>query len=174
MKTNTAASPYKRHRYPAEIIANTVLWAQFFRKLLKGCQYVPRVLITDKLASYDAAKREILMGVEHRQHKRLNNRAENSHQPTRKREQTMRHFTSAGHAQRFAQGAPAPTASFGTISVPVGIACKRTPTKGNERNAVGDSWYGTMLLEFTRQHKDVGEVAVCGSFSRFVECMVSP
>ena len=73
----------------------------FFRKLLKGCTYVPRVIITDKLASYGAAKRDILPGVEHRQHKRLNNRAENAHQPTRQRERTMRRFKSAGHAQRF-------------------------------------------------------------------------
>jgi putative transposase len=79
---------------------------KFFRKLLKGCQYVPRVLITDKLGSYAAAKKEVLPSVEHRQHKRLNNRAENSHQPTRQREQTMRKFKSPGHAQRFlaAQG----------------------------------------------------------------------
>ena len=79
---------------------------KFFRKLLKGCPYVPRVLITDKLASYGAAKKEVLPSVEHRQHKRLNNRAENSHQPTRQRERTMRCFKSAGHAQRFlaAQG----------------------------------------------------------------------
>ncbi len=74
---------------------------KFFRKLLKGCQYVPRVLITDKLGSYAAAKKEILPGVEHRQHKRLNNRAENSHQPTRQRERTMRGFKSGAHAQRF-------------------------------------------------------------------------
>jgi len=74
---------------------------KFFRKLLKGCQYVPRVLITDKLASYGAAKKEVLPSVEHRQHKRLNNRAENSHQPTRQRERVMRRFKSAGHAQRF-------------------------------------------------------------------------
>src|SRR5881394_4045358 len=74
---------------------------KFFRKLLKGCQYVPRVLITDKLASYAAAKKEVLPSVEHRQHKRLNNRAENSHQPTRQRERVMRRFKSAGHAQRF-------------------------------------------------------------------------
>jgi len=74
---------------------------KFFRKLLKGCQYVPRVMITDKLASYGAAKKELLRSVEHRQHKRLNNRAENSHQPTRQRERTMRRFKSAGHAQRF-------------------------------------------------------------------------
>src|SRR3954471_2655602 len=79
---------------------------KFFRKLLKGLAYVPRVVITDKLASYGAAKRDVLPSVEHRQHKRLNNRAENSHQPTRERERTMRRFKSAGHAQRFlaAQG----------------------------------------------------------------------
>jgi putative transposase len=74
---------------------------KFFRKLLKGCQYVPRVVITDKLGSYEAAKNEVMPGVEHRRHRRLNNRAENSHQPTRQRERTMRRFKSAGHAQRF-------------------------------------------------------------------------
>jgi putative transposase len=74
---------------------------KFFRKLLKGCQYVPRVLITDKLGSYEAAKKEVRPSVEHRKHKRLNNRAENSHQPTRQRERTMRCFKSPGHAQRF-------------------------------------------------------------------------
>ncbi len=74
---------------------------RFFRKLLKGLQYVPRVIITDKLKSYGAAKAEVMPGVEHRQHKGLNNRAENSHQPTRVRERVMRRFKSAGHAQRF-------------------------------------------------------------------------
>ena len=74
---------------------------KFFRKLLKGLTYVPRVIITDKLKSYGAAKREILPGVEHRQHRYLNNRAENSHQPTRQRERRMQEFKSAGHAQRF-------------------------------------------------------------------------
>src|SRR2546427_11017182 len=74
---------------------------KFFRKLLKGLTYVPRVLITDKLKSYGAAKREILPGVEHRQHRYLNNRAENSHQPTRQRERRMQRFKSPGHAQRF-------------------------------------------------------------------------
>ena len=52
---------------------------KFFRKLLKGLTYVPRVIITDKLKSYGAAKRESLPSVEHRQHRYLNNRAENSH-----------------------------------------------------------------------------------------------
>ncbi len=74
---------------------------RFFRKLLKGLQYVPRVIITDKLRSYQAAKSEIIPGVEHRCHKGLNNRAENSHQPTRVREKVMRRFKSAGQAQRF-------------------------------------------------------------------------
>ena len=74
---------------------------KFFRKLLKGCQYVPRVIITDKLKSYGAAKREILPGVEHRQHRYLNNRAEDSHQPTRQRERRMQGIKSPGHAQRF-------------------------------------------------------------------------
>ena len=74
---------------------------KFFRKLLKGLQYVPRVLITDKLKSYGAAKREILPGVEHRQSRSLNNRCENSHRPTRQREYRMQGFKSAGHAQRF-------------------------------------------------------------------------
>jgi putative transposase len=79
---------------------------RFFRKLLKGLQYVPRVIVTDKLPSYGAAKREVLPGVEHRQSRYLNNRAENSHQPTRRRERQMQRFKSAAHAQRFlsAQG----------------------------------------------------------------------
>jgi putative transposase len=74
---------------------------KFFRKLLKGLTYVPRVIITDKRKSYGAAKREILPAVEHRQHRYLNNRAENSHQPTRQRERRMQGFKSPGHAQRF-------------------------------------------------------------------------
>ena len=82
---------------------------RFFRKLLKGLRYVPRVIITDKLKSYGAAKAEIMPGVEHRQHKRLNNRAENSHQPVRVREKVMRRFKSAGHAQQF-------LSAFGIIS----------------------------------------------------------
>jgi len=57
--------------------------------------------VTDKLKSYEAAKNQMLKSVEHRQHKGLNNRAENSHQPTRTRERRMRRFKSPGQAQRF-------------------------------------------------------------------------
>ena len=74
---------------------------KFFRKLLKGLTYVSRVIITDKLKSYGAAKREILPGVEHRQSRYLNNRCENSHRPPRQRARRMQGFKSAGHAQRF-------------------------------------------------------------------------
>ncbi len=74
---------------------------KFFRKLLKTLHYVPRVIITDKLRSYSAAKDVVLPSVEHLQQKYQNNRAENSHQPTRLRERLMRRFKSAGHAQRF-------------------------------------------------------------------------
>jgi putative transposase len=74
---------------------------RLLRKLLKRQMRPPRVMITDKLASYGAAKREIMPGIEHRQHKGLNDRAENSHQPTRRRERQMKQFKSAGQTQRF-------------------------------------------------------------------------
>jgi putative transposase len=72
---------------------------RLLRKLLKKQAIAPRVMITDKLASYGAAKKAVMPGVEHRQHKGLNNRAENSHQPTRRREHIMKRFKSAGQAQ---------------------------------------------------------------------------
>jgi putative transposase len=74
---------------------------RLMRKLLKKSARAPRVLITDKLKSYGAAKREMMPGVEHRQHKGLNNRAENSHQPTRRRERIMKRFKSPRQVQRF-------------------------------------------------------------------------
>src|SRR5271167_2741077 len=74
---------------------------RFFRKLLEGLRYVPRVIVTDKLASYGVAHRELLPSVTHRRSKYLNNRAENSHQPTRIREPVMKRFASPGQAQRF-------------------------------------------------------------------------
>jgi putative transposase len=146
MHTSPTTNPYKRHRFPAEIISHCVwlyfrfclsyrdveelmaergvpltyeavrYWCRKFGQAyanqlrrrrprpgdkLKGLTYGPRVMVTDKLASYGAAKRELLPSVEHRQHRYLNNRAENSHQPTRQRERRRQRFKSAGHAQRF-------------------------------------------------------------------------
>ncbi|MFB9349575.1 IS6 family transposase [Streptomyces heliomycini] len=74
---------------------------RFFRRLLKKTGAVPRVIVTDKLRSYGAAHQEVMPCVEHRQSKYLNNRAENSHQPTRQRERAMKGFRSVGGAQRF-------------------------------------------------------------------------
>ena len=74
---------------------------RFFRRLLKGLQYVPRVMVTDKLRSYGVAHRELLPRVEHRQSRYLNNRAENSHRPTRRRERQMQRFKSPEQAQDF-------------------------------------------------------------------------
>jgi len=74
---------------------------RFFRKLLRGLQHVPRVIVTDKFGSYAAAKRTILPHVEHRQSKHLNNQTEVSHQPTRRRAWQMQGFKSARHAQQF-------------------------------------------------------------------------
>jgi putative transposase len=65
---------------------------RFLRRLMKRTRAVPRVVVTDKLRSYGAAHREVMPSVEHRSHKGLNNRAENSHQPTRQRERAMKGF----------------------------------------------------------------------------------
>ncbi|MDH6146059.1 transposase-like protein [Kitasatospora sp. GP30] len=74
---------------------------RFMAKLMKKQRRVPRVLVTDKLRSHGVAHRELMPSVEHRSHKGLNNRAENSHQPTRQRECAMKGVRSVGAAQRF-------------------------------------------------------------------------
>jgi putative transposase len=74
---------------------------RLLRKLIRKQGRLPGVLVTDKLGSYGAARRAMKMRFEHRQHKGLNYRAENSHQPTRRRERIMKRFKSARHLQRF-------------------------------------------------------------------------
>jgi putative transposase len=73
----------------------------FLRRVVEGCPDEPRVAVTDKLGSYGPAIKKVLPRTEHRQHKGLNNRAENSHQPTRQRERAMRRFKSPVQAQLF-------------------------------------------------------------------------
>jgi putative transposase len=80
---------------------DTAAARRFFRKPLKKTCSVPRVVVTDKPRSYRAAHREVMPSVEHRSHKDLNNRAENSHQPTRQRERAMKGFRSVGGTQPF-------------------------------------------------------------------------
>ena len=84
---------------------------KFFRKLLKGLQDVPWVVMSDKLKRYGVAKRKMLPGVEHRQSGSLNKRCENSYRPTRRRERRLHRFKSAGHGQRF-------VSAFGPILPP--------------------------------------------------------
>jgi putative transposase len=74
---------------------------RLMRKRLKVQGTTPRVMVTDKLLSYSAAKAELMPGIEHRSHKGLNNRAENSHLPVRRRERRMMRFKSARQCQRF-------------------------------------------------------------------------
>jgi len=74
---------------------------RLLRRLLKKQGCPPRRMITDKLGSYAAARRPNMPAVEHRSHKGLNNRAENSHLPLRRRERAMQGFRSPGSLQRF-------------------------------------------------------------------------
>ncbi len=74
---------------------------RLMRKLLKKQGYAPDELVTDKLGSYGAARRELNLSARHERGLRKNNRAENSHQPVRRRERKMQRFKSAGSAQRF-------------------------------------------------------------------------
>lgn len=74
---------------------------RLMRKLLKSQGATPRVMVTDELRSYAAAKAELMPGIEHRSHRGLNNRAENSHLPLRRRERWMMRFKSARQCQRF-------------------------------------------------------------------------
>ena len=74
---------------------------KLMRKLLKKQGFAPDVLVTDKLRSYGAAKAALGLSARHEQGLRKNNRAENSHQPVRRRERKMQRFRSPGSAQRF-------------------------------------------------------------------------
>ena len=80
---------------------NTKAAKRLLTRLMKKQGVAPKRIITDKLPSYAAAKRQVMPSVEHRSHKGLNNRAENSHLPLRKRERVMQGFRSAGGLQRF-------------------------------------------------------------------------
>ena len=74
---------------------------RLFKRLLKGLRYKPKRLVTDGLRSYGVAHREVMPEVRHRVSRYLNNRAENSHRPTRRRERQMQRFKSPAQAQRF-------------------------------------------------------------------------
>ena len=80
---------------------NKAAASKLMRKLLKSQGFAPTAIITDKLGSYGAALREFGLSRRHETGGRKNNRAENSHQPVRRREHKMQRFKSPGSAQRF-------------------------------------------------------------------------
>jgi putative transposase len=86
-----------------QIRRNTRAAKRLLERLLQKQGFPPKCMITDKLGSYAAARRKIMPKVEHRQHKGLNNRAENSHVPIRKRERAMQAFRSWSGLQRFVE-----------------------------------------------------------------------
>ena len=88
-----------------------------------GCSMLPRVIVTDKLKSYGAAKRTILPHVEHWQSKYLNNRIEVSHQPRRRQERQTQRFKSARHpSSRFP-----PALQAKPLLLPPNAFCPPTP-----------------------------------------------
>ena len=109
---------------------------RLLRRLLKNAGQLPKRLVTDKLASYAAAKREVAPGLEHRQHKGLNNRAENSHLPFRARERAMRGHRSPGGLQRFVSMHSATRNRF----VPPPRRCRSAMTTRYHRLEAFDVW----------------------------------
>ena len=93
------------------------------RKLLKKQGFAPDVLVTDKLRSYGAAKSELGLAAQHEQGLRRNNRAENSHQPIRRRERKLQRFKSPGSAQRFLS---AHAAVYNTFNVQRHLVSRKT------------------------------------------------
>jgi transposase-like protein len=96
---------------------------KLMHKLLKKQGFAPNVLVTDRLRSYGAAKAEIGLSARHERGLRKNNRAENSHQPTRRRERKMQRFKTPGSAQRFLS---VHAAVQDTFNVPRHLRSRRT------------------------------------------------
>lgn len=74
---------------------------RFFKRLLRSHASEPRKIVTDKLRSYGVAHRELIPEPGHDTSQYANNRAEQSHEPTRVRERGMRRFKSVGQVQSF-------------------------------------------------------------------------
>jgi putative transposase len=110
----------------------------FLQRVLAAAGGAPRVIVTDKLASYVPAVRRVLSTTEHRRHKHLNNRAENSHVPVRKRERVLQRFKPAEHAQRFLE--------------PCGAVCNRCRPR---RHRLSAHHYRAVMQHRFRTWRDV-------------------
>jgi transposase-like protein len=108
---------------------------RLLRKLLRRQGLIPKVIVTDKLRSYGAALRKLGFSGLHEQGLRANNRAENSHQPIRRRERKMQGFKSARSAQRFVS-VHAPV--YNTFNVQRHLISR--PTYRRFRTAAHQSW----------------------------------
>jgi putative transposase len=102
---------------------NKAAAVKLLHKLMKKLGFAPRRLVTDKLPSYGAAKAALGMAAEHEKGLRKNNRAENSHQPVRRRERKLQRFKSAGSAQRFLSSH---AAVYNTFNVQRHLISRRT------------------------------------------------
>ncbi len=102
---------------------NKAAAVKLMRKLLKKQGFAPEVIVTDKLRSYGAARTEIGLSARHEQGLRRNNRAENSHQPVRRRERKLQRFKSPGSAQRFLS---AHSAVYNTFNIQRHLISRRT------------------------------------------------
>ena len=108
---------------------------RLMRKLLRKQRFAPAVMVTDKLASYGCARRKLGLACHHDRGLRANNRAENSHQPVRRRERKMQRFKSAGSAERFLS---AHAAVHNTFNVQRHLISRRT--LGLFRAEADDRW----------------------------------
>ena len=120
---------------------NTAAAIRLMRKLLKKHGFAPEAIVSDKLRSYGAAIRELGLSARHEQGQRQNNRAENAHQPTRRRERKMQRFKSSGSAQRFLS---AHAAVHNTFNVERHLISRKTLKAC--RTAAMDQWRSATAL----------------------------
>ncbi|GJD66725.1 IS6 family transposase [Methylobacterium frigidaeris] len=108
---------------------------KLMRKLIRKLGFAPEELVTDKLGSYGAARRELRLCCRHEQGLQKNNRAENSHQPVRRRERKQQGFKSPGSAQRFLS---MHATTYNTFYVQRHLIPRRTPRQF--RAEAADAW----------------------------------
>src|SRR5450432_1173049 len=105
---------------------------KLMRKLLKKYGFAPDRMITDDLGSYATAARDLGMARRHERGRWKNNRAENSHQPTRRRERKVQRFKGPGSAQKFLSTHAAVYNIFTPTPSHIGPNAPSAPRRRNE------------------------------------------